>query len=103
VFLIDAAHQGSSRWQDFVDENENGLLGRELDALADDIDELANRQIRWDEVLLLVDGRDVALLNLLADNLEETEVSTGPSQNAASRVERQAASKRRPRKAMAMK
>ena len=27
VLLVNAAHQGSCRWQDLVDEDEDGLLG----------------------------------------------------------------------------
>ena len=69
MLLVDAAHQRGGGRQDLVDEDEDGLLGRQLDALADDVDELADGQVRGDEVLLLVDGRDVALLDLFADNL----------------------------------
>ena len=69
VFLVDRAHQGRGRWQDFIDEDEDGLLGRELDALADDVDELTNGQVGGDQVLLLVDGRDVGFLGLFADDL----------------------------------
>ena len=70
VLLVDAAHQGGGRRQDLIDEDEDGLLGRQLDALADDVDELTDGEICGDEVLLLVDSSDVGLLNLLADDLE---------------------------------
>ena len=69
VLLVDRAHQRSGRWQDLIDEDEDGLLGRKLDALADDVDELADGQIGGDQVLLLVDGRDVGFLGLFADDL----------------------------------
>ena len=69
VLLIDTAHERGSRRKDLIDEDEDGLLRAELDALADDVDELAHRQVGGDQVLLLVDGRDVALLHLLADDL----------------------------------
>lgn len=68
MLLVDGAHQCSSGWQDFVDEDEDGLLGRQLDALADHVDELTNGEVCGDEVLLLVDGSDVRLLHLLADD-----------------------------------
>jgi hypothetical protein len=68
VLLVDAAHKGGGGRQDLVDEDENGLLGRQLDALADHVDELAYGEIGGNEVLLLVDGRDVGLLDLLADD-----------------------------------
>ena len=69
VLLVDAAHQRGGRRQDLVDEDEDGLLRAELDALADDVDELAHGEVGGDEVLLLVDGCDVGLLDLLADDL----------------------------------
>jgi len=72
VLLVDARHQGGSGRQDLVDEDEDGLLGRQLDALADNVDELADGQIGGDKVLLLIDRRDVALFDLLADNLRRT-------------------------------
>lgn len=69
VLLVDGGHEGSSRREDLVDEDEDGLLGRKLDALADHVDELAHGQVGRDQVLLLIDGRDVRLLDFLADNL----------------------------------
>lgn len=59
MFVVYRAHQGSSRREHFIDEDEDGLLGRKLDAFADDIYELAYGQIGWDQVLLLVDGCDI--------------------------------------------
>jgi hypothetical protein len=71
VLLVDGGHERSGRGEDLVDEDEDGLLGRELDALADHVDELAHGEIGGDQVLLLIDGRDVRLLDLLADDLCE--------------------------------
>jgi hypothetical protein len=68
MLLIDTAHQRSSRRQHFIHEDEDRLLGRELYPLADDIDELAHGEVGGDQILLLVDGRDVGLLDLLADD-----------------------------------
>ena len=70
MLLVDAAHKRSSGWQHFVDEDKDGLLWAELDALADDIDELADSKVCGDKVLLLVDGSNVGLLNLLTDDLD---------------------------------
>jgi hypothetical protein len=70
VLLVYGAHECSCRRQHFIDEDENGLLRRELNPLADHIDELADGEIGGHEVLLLVDGRDIRLLDLLADNLD---------------------------------
>ena len=69
MLLPARAHQGCSRWQHLIDEDKDGLLRRELDALANNIDKLADGEVGGDQVLLLVDGRDVRLLNLFADDL----------------------------------
>jgi len=68
VLLVNAAHQGSCRRQDLVDEDEDGLLGGELDAFADYVDELAYCQIGGYQVLLLVDRRDIRLLDFFAND-----------------------------------
>jgi len=68
VLFVDAAHEGSSGREDFIDEDEDGLFGAELDALANNIDELADGEICGDQVLLLVDGSDVGFFNLLTDD-----------------------------------
>ena len=70
VLFVDAAHEGGGRWENLIDEDEDGLLWRKLDALADNIHELADCQVCWDKVLLLVDGRDVRFLDFLADDLK---------------------------------
>jgi hypothetical protein len=68
VLLVDAAHQCSGGWQHLINENEDGLLWAQLDAFANDIDKLTDGQICWHQVLLLVNGGDVRLLDLLADD-----------------------------------
>jgi len=68
VLLVDGAHKRSSRWQDFIDEDEDGLLRAQLDALSDNVDELADGEVCRHQVLLLIDGRDVGFLDLLADD-----------------------------------
>lgn len=69
VLLVYRAHKSGCGRQDLVDEDEDGLLGRQLNALADNVDELANGEVGGNQVLLLVDGRDIGLLDLLANNL----------------------------------
>jgi hypothetical protein len=59
VLLVYRAHESGGRWQDLIDEDEDGLLGRQLNALADHVDELADGEICRYQVLLLVDSRDV--------------------------------------------
>lgn len=43
MFLVDGAHERSGRREDLVDKDEDGLLWRQLDALADHVDELHAR------------------------------------------------------------
>ena len=69
MFLVDAAHEGGCGRQNFVDEDKDGLFGSKLDALADDVAELADGQVGRHEIFLLVYGRDVGLLDLLTDDL----------------------------------
>jgi hypothetical protein len=69
VLLVDGGHERGGRREDLINEDEDGLLGRELDALANHVDELSDGEVGRDQVLLLVDGRDVRLLHLLADDL----------------------------------
>lgn len=76
MLVVDRAHQRGRRRQHFIDEDEDGLLGAQLDSLSDHIDELADRQIRGNEVLLLVDCGDVGFLDFLADDLQEPLVSS---------------------------
>lgn len=59
MLIVDTAHESSSGRQDLVDEDEDCLLGGQLDTLANDIDELADSEICGDEILLLVNCGDV--------------------------------------------
>jgi len=68
VFFIYRAHKRSSWWKDFIDEDEDGLLWRKLDALPDHIDELPNSKVGGDKVLFLIDCRNVRLLDLFTDD-----------------------------------
>ena len=45
MLLVYRTHQCCGWWKGFIDENENGLLRRELDTLADYVDELTDSQI----------------------------------------------------------
>jgi len=68
MLLVDRAHKCSGWRKNLVDEDEDSLLWGKLDALADYVDELTDGEISWHQVLLLVDGGDIRLLDLLADN-----------------------------------
>lgn len=74
MFIVHRRHQRGGRRQCLVDEDEDGLVGRQLDSLADDVDELAYGQIRWDEIFLLVNSSDITLFDFLADNLKSKQV-----------------------------
>ena len=54
VLLVYGGHESGGGRQDLVDEDENSLLGRELDSLANHVDELAYGEICGYEILLLV-------------------------------------------------
>ena len=69
VLVVDGAHERGRGRQHLIDEDEDGLLRRQLDALADHVDELAHGQVGRHQVLLLVDGGDVRLFDLFADDL----------------------------------
>ena len=68
MLFVNAAHERGSEWQDFVDKDEDCLFRGELDALANHVYKLTHGQIRWHQVLFLVDRRDVAFLDFLDDH-----------------------------------
>lgn len=70
MLFIDAAHQGRSWWQNFVDEDENSLLWAKLDALPNNIDKLSDGQVCRHQVFLLVDCGNIRFLNLFTDDLD---------------------------------
>lgn len=75
MLFVDTAHK-CSRWgQDLIDEDEDSLFGRELDTLADNVDELADCEVCRYQILLLVDGSDIRFLDLLTDNLYDRKPS----------------------------
>ena len=69
VLFIDGAHERGGGRQHLVHEDEDCFLWTELNALADDVDELADCEVCGYEIFLLVDGCDVGFLDLFADYL----------------------------------
>lgn len=59
MLLVNATHESSGRREDLIDEDEDGLLRGQLNALSDYVDKLAYGKIGGYEILLLVDGCDV--------------------------------------------
>ena len=53
-----------------VDEEEQGVLGSQLNALADEKIELAHGEVAWHQILLLVKVSDSRCGRLLHDDLE---------------------------------
>lgn len=45
VFLVNGAHESGCRWKHVIDKDKDRLFGSETDALANDIDKLAHRQV----------------------------------------------------------
>lgn len=70
MFLIQRAHSGRCRGNHIVDEKEEGVLGPQVDAFADQKVELAYSQIGGYQVLLLVQITNACLGGLLYDDLK---------------------------------
>ena len=68
VLLVDGTHERRRGREDLVDKDKDCLFRRELDAFADHVDKLPDRQVGGDEVFLLVNRRNVAPLHLFADD-----------------------------------
>jgi len=68
MLFIDGAHQGCGRRENLIYEDKDGLFRGQLDAFANDIDELADGKIGGNQVFLLVDGRDIGLLDFFTDH-----------------------------------
>jgi len=54
VLLVQRSHGGRGRGNHVVDEEEEGIFGAETDPLSDEEVELANGEIRGNQVLFLV-------------------------------------------------
>lgn len=54
MLLVDGAHERGRGRQDLVDKDEDGLLGRELDTLADHVHELSTAGGETDPVSTVV-------------------------------------------------
>lgn len=52
MLFINRAHESCCGGEDLVDEDEDGFLGGELDALPDDVDELAYSQVLREQKLV---------------------------------------------------
>jgi len=74
VLFIDAAHESGGGREDLIHEDEDRLLRGELYALSDHVDKLAHGEISGNKILLLVDGSDVRLLDLLTDDWDAISV-----------------------------
>ena len=68
MLLVDVRHLHCSRREFVVDENEYRRIRSELDALADDVNELTDRQVRRHQVIVLVDVCNRSLVALFGDD-----------------------------------
>lgn len=75
MLFIDAAHESGGGREDLIHEDEDRLLRGELYALANHVDKLTHGEIGGNKILLLVDGSDVRLLDLLTDDLHSDLIS----------------------------
>lgn len=74
MLLVDVTHLHRCWRQFIVDENENRRVRTQLDALANHVDELTDRQIGRDEILFLVNVSDRRLFALLCDDRNSVRV-----------------------------
>lgn len=70
MLFVDTTHKRRRRRKHLIDKDEDRLLGRQLDALSDDVHELTDGEICGDKVFLLIDGCDVGFLDFFADDLD---------------------------------
>lgn len=73
MFLVDGGECCTRRGDLIVDKEEESLLRAEVDSLPDEEVELANSQVRGNQVFLLVQVTDPCLGSFLHNDLEETE------------------------------
>lgn len=77
MFFVNTAHERRGRRKHLVHKNKYGLLWGQLDSLANDVNELTDRQVGWYQIFLFVNSGNVALFDLLADDLyHEASVSS---------------------------
>jgi len=68
VLLVEGSHGGGGGWYHIVDEEKQGILWPQTDPLPDEEVELANSEIRGNQVLLLVQIANPCLGTLLHDD-----------------------------------
>lgn len=70
MLIINGTHECGGGRKDFIDEDENCLFRSKFNTFTDNIAELSDCQIGWDQVFLLIDGRNIGFLDLLANDLD---------------------------------
>ena len=68
LLLVHRRHKGGVRWDSIGAEEEQGLLGRELNPLSDDVVKLPDGKIGRYKIFFLVDFGNVAPIGLLANH-----------------------------------
>lgn len=69
MFLVEGAHSGTGGRDYIVDKEEECIFRSKVDPLANEKVELANRQVRWNQVFLLVQVTNPCFWGLLHNNL----------------------------------
>jgi len=74
VLLVNGRHQSRRRRKRVVDKDENRLFSAQFNALSNDVHELPDGEIGGDEVLLLIQRRNVRLFRAFDDDRDSVAV-----------------------------
>ena len=74
MLLVNGRHQSRRRRKRVVDKDENRLFSAQFNALSNDVHELPDGEIGGDEVLLLIQRRNVRLFRALDDDRDSVAV-----------------------------
>jgi len=68
MVLIEGSHRRTGRRDHVIHEEEERVFGTQMDALSDQEIELSDSQVRWHQILLLIQVSDARLRGLLDDH-----------------------------------
>lgn len=69
MFLVQTAHCRRSGWNQVVDKEEQCILRLQMDSLSDQEVKLTHSQVRWNQILFLVQVPDPGFGSLFHDHL----------------------------------
>lgn len=79
MLFVNSTHKCSSWRKNIIHKDENGLFRRQLDSFANHIDKLTYREIRRNEILFLVNRRDIRFVYLFANYWDSLSVFVADS------------------------